>query len=566
MALKSRDRLFRLPKISLLDFKSIEMDRVLTGLCARIQHRGDDSRLFKKDTTIESFEGHFLDNPARFKDFGKYRGITRGWLETHLLDLVSRGKPNQAVAAPRPLHGLTYRFRNPRHCRDYGAAQHLYETLWHARNDLGKRALERLKSFFFEGIDPTTQQADASAVIDVETQALLSLNHTLVTQDAPVSGSREPTAPLCHGAADLLADDIVRLLQYRSKIPRSVMVDYLKILLAFHLALYHLRLFKLLPELVRRKGAQPLCQAARCPARPSSPDQPHGDCPHRIGLFLDVQNQPGTRGSQLAEISADLHFRRIPGFVRAYYLTRKLDEFATHLLQFGRLPGGANRQLSVAEVLALLEATHTNEREQYFGSRLLSLTEDIRGDDDALDPEIEATQRLGLGNLDTYIELLMALRGDFQRSFIVRSLDSLLLKNRPGALVAQARSRDARRRFILDSRLLEVLLQIAVLRYDSSTGAYHSEEIQIDRLLTFLAERYGLFIDRLPAGEGFGEPSIQDQQALRQNREAFKNRLREIGFFQDLSDAYITQHVTPRYRIGEPASAPAQTAQGAIPS
>jgi len=141
-----------------------------------------------------------------------------------------------------------------------------------------------------------------------------------------------------------------------------------------------------------------------------------------------------------------------------------------------------------------------------------------------------------------------------------------LLKNRPGALVAQARSRDARRRFILDSRLLEVLLQIAVLRYDSSTGAYHSEEIQIDRLLTFLAERYGLFIDRLPAGEGFGEPSIQDQQALRQNREAFKNRLREIGFFQDLSDAYITQHVTPRYRIGEPASAPAQTAQGAIPS
>ena len=30
----------------------------------------------------------------------------------------------------------------------------------------------------------------------------------------------------------------------------------------------------------------------------------------------------------------------------------------------------------------------------------------------------------------------MALRGDFQRSFIVKALDSLLLKNRPGALPA----------------------------------------------------------------------------------------------------------------------------------
>ena len=39
MALKSRDKHFRLPKISMLDFKTLEMDRVLTGLFARI-HSG----------------------------------------------------------------------------------------------------------------------------------------------------------------------------------------------------------------------------------------------------------------------------------------------------------------------------------------------------------------------------------------------------------------------------------------------------------------------------------------------------------------------------------------------
>lgn len=551
MPLKSRDKHFRLPKISLLDFKTLEMDRVLTGLFARIYHKGEDSRLYKKDTTIDTFEQHFLDNPERFRDFAKFPGITRGWLETHLLDLVNRGKAGkEAVAAPRPLHGYTYRFRNPRHCRDYGAAQHLYETLWHARNDLGKRAIERLRAFFFEGVDPNTQQEDAHVLVDVETQALLSLNRVEVLQDAPVRGSREPTPPLCFGSADLLADDILRLLQYKSKIPRSVMVEYLKILLAFHLALYHLRLFKILPALARKKGVQPVCQPNQCPTHPSSPDRPLGDCPCQIALFVDVQNQPGTRVSRLSEISAELHYRRIPGFVRSYFLTKKLDEYGQNLLQFGKLPGGTNRQLSVSEVLALLDDAHTADREQYFGSRLFSLKEDMMGDDDTLSPEIHATLNLGLDQLNTYIECLMAVRGDFHRSFVIKALDSMFLKNRPGALLAQARSARAPRRFILDSRLLEVLLQLAVLKYDTATSRYFSEEIQIDRLLTFLRDRYGLHIDTLPCGEGFGEPSIDDREALRSNKLAFKNKLREIGFFQDLSDAYVTQHVTPRYRIG----------------
>jgi hypothetical protein len=53
----------------------------------------------------------------------------------------------------------------------------------------------------------------------------------------------------------------------------------------------------------------------------------------------------------------------------------------------------------------------------------------------------------------------------------------------------------------------------------------------------------------LPAGEGFDKVGVADYQALSRNKEAFKMRLREIGFFQDLSDAYVTQTVTPRYVI-----------------
>ena len=39
MALQKKDREFRLPKISYLDFKTIEMDRVLTGVLRSEERR-----------------------------------------------------------------------------------------------------------------------------------------------------------------------------------------------------------------------------------------------------------------------------------------------------------------------------------------------------------------------------------------------------------------------------------------------------------------------------------------------------------------------------------------------
>jgi hypothetical protein len=125
-----------------------------------------------------------------------------------------------------------------------------------------------------------------------------------------------------------------------------------------------------------------------------------------------------------------------------------------------------------------------------------------------------------------------------------------MMKNDKGALLAQPRVRNSRRRIVLDSRLLEVLLQIAVLRPEGVRG-FHTTEMRIEEVLHFLRERYGIYVDRLPPNDGFGEASITDREALRENVAAFKTRLREVGFYRDLSDAYVTQTVTPRYSIAK---------------
>ncbi len=549
MSLSKRDREFRLPKISYLDFKHLEMDRVLTAFFARLAHNGYPSRLRRKvELSVESFVEEFMEHPEWFTGFQAYPDVLARWVETHLLDVVNRGKASQAVAAPRPLHGFTYRFRNPKHSRDYGAAQHLYETLYGARNGAGQKAIEHLNHFFFQGHDKVTGKADTSSVLDVETQALLRLLDQV--EDAPDTKSgRETFAPLCVGAADLLAEDIQRLLFYQRFIPRSVMVDYLKVLIAFHLGLYHLRLLKLLPALVRRKGADPTCSTSACPMNPKSPDNPFGDCPYRVGMVIDVAGQPGTPMAALAERSADTHYRRIPTFLRAYFATKKLDEFATDLVRRGKLTKPPSGDFSVGEVLQLLDAPLKAEREKFFGQRISSLVEETSGAKDAeLDPEVKAVTEMGLSEFDAYIEMIVALRGPFHRKYLTQCMDSLLLKNRPGSFIAQGRTKDAPRRFVLDSRLLEVLLQLAVLKPGGAAG-FHTGELRVDELLVFLRERYGIFIDQLPRGDGFAMTSIEDRRALRDNVRSFTGRLREVGFYRDLSDAYVTQTITPRYRI-----------------
>ena len=547
MAIQKKDREFRLTKISYVDFKLLEMDRVLTGLFERLEHSGYPSVFRdKRELTVDQFVDDICEAKDKFLGFEAHRDIVKRWVESHLMDIVNRGRANQVVAGPRPLHGYTYRFRNPKHSRDYGAAQHLYQMLHHARDNAGNHAIEHLKSFFFDGFNKVTRELDGAALTDIETSTLLHfLSQRKDTANTKEGGDRHP--PMCVGSADLMADDVQRLLLYRDFMPRAVMVEYLKVLLSFHLGLYHLRLLKLVPAWERLKKGDPLCAPSSCPVKPRSPVEPQGDCPYKLGLFVDLTGNADSAAAVRAQRSADGYIRRIPSFIRSYFVARKLDEFGDALLSRGKLTAPTNRVLPLDQVFSLLDQPFAEERERYFSGRLGGLQDSLKDDAGELDAATSALLKLGLSDFDTYIEILVAQRGEFHRKYLIQCFDAILQKNKPGALMAQPRARHAPRRFVLDSRLLEVLLQIAVLQV--SDGGYRTDEMRIDALLRFLRERYGLYIDQLPPGEGFGAPSIEDRQALRQNLLAFTARLREIGFYRDLSDAYVTQTVVPRYSI-----------------
>lgn len=550
MSINGRDKEFRIPKTTYVDFKHIEMDRVLTMLFPRLKFRGYASRKPPRANNLQPDEFveeilHEEEMQRFFVGFDKYPDIVQRWVETELLDVVNRGKANQAVAAPRPLHGETYKFRNARHCRDYGAAEQIYWMLFEARRGKGEATLSVLRRFFFPGIDWVTEKYDASTRVDVETQALLRFNDQ-VQQD--MKDSREPDRykPLCIGQADIMADDILRLLAYEPYIPRSVLVDYLKTLMAFHLALYHLKLLQMLPKLVKQRCGNDLCSIKECPIKPDLDNTLEG-CPYRIALVVDMGDVNNPHMAELARKSTDRLYRQIPTFVQANFIVKKLDEMAEYLSKkTGKLALPGNGVFSVGDLVSLLRPKHDVDRQAYFKFRLAKLIEESSDKTDDIDPEIRKVMAMGLNEFESFIEILMAVRGKYHRQYITECLDSLLLKNKENGLLAQPRTKGSPRRFVLGSKLLEVLLQVAVLTQEG--GRFITREIRIEELLAFLRNRYGLYIDRLPEN-GPANGSIMDRRALRLNLEAFKRRLREIGFYEDLSDAYVTQKVSPRYVI-----------------
>jgi hypothetical protein len=608
MSIKRRDQEFRFPKVSYIDYKQIEMDRVLTMLFPRVKYRGYGSRRkTRRDLKLEDFISTFQQhdeaivggarqiqgNPdwhIAFQQSGHidpawlpglnerqlelvvellqearrggqsldiwFRGLwkddTAGrilerWIETDLMDVVNRGRPGQAIAAPRPLHGNTYKFRNIRHSRDYNAGEQVFNMLYAARGTRGQLAIQALYDFFFTGIDRATDGYLATAGLDVETQALLRIDQQIQHDIADTTNEPQRYPPLCPAHADILAEDVLRLMAYQHSVPRSVLVEYLKILTAFHLALYHLKILKMLPALVRAKGDDGACGQHGCPA--ASGDTMLGtSCNYATALVVDMVGTGNEHMRELARRSADAHYRRIPDYIHAQFVVKKLDEMADYMItKMQRMTRPERGYLTVGELAGLLQPEHEAMVESYFQGRMVTLMDDVSDNNGQVDPEVTAITGLQLGSFDTFIEILVMLRSRFHGDYMTQCLDSLLLKNSDACLLRQARVRKSPRAFSMGSRLLEVLLQLAVLVPKGS--GYTTRELSVDALLDWLRQRYGLYIDRLPSDDGFMEASILDRQALRANIEAFKNRLREIGFFEDLSDAYLTQTVRSRYQI-----------------
>ena len=95
------------------------------------------------------------------------------------------------------------------------------------------------------------------------------------------------------------------------------------------------------------------------------------------------------------------------------------------------------------------------------------------------------------------------------------------------------------------SKLLETMVQLLVLQPDGN-GSYVSRSLSIDELAGLIRSRYGLVINGVDEPR-FENADVETHAAFKENMDALKNKLRQIGFYTDMSDACLLQKIRPRY-------------------
>lgn len=513
--LNKEESLFRNDLIFTADAKAVNIDNTLVNLFMLLKHNGvrpkqrarsGGSTFIELDTLKKIFSK--LEEEGSIKGFKDNPDAAELWMRSNLVNMVFRGNVDkEKISSLRPIHLESYRVRNAANTRDYNTADQVYLML--GANPTVK---EDLKNFLMEGWDQTTNKINIGNGLDVDSLGLLHIIKNVKPGFLESNSTLNQITPILQKQAELFCDDVRRLLVYKRLIPRNVLIDYLKTITSFHLSLYIQKLVHFLPKMVESGNT---------------------DIADDWNIVLDATDN---YESKVARLAAD----------DAESLTNKIYDYVKSTFQVNaalrRLKLDKTNSENLTKALKVLQEKPT-DFEIYFETQWDNLYNSLEEEDKLL---IEDMVKYEDTYFDRYIELILKARGTYQYRYHIQLIDNLSQKNNERGFMAQGRSRKHPRRFVLGTRLLETLVQILVL--ESKDNQFQTRSLSIEELVSNIRDRYGLVINGLNE-ERFADADLQTHLAFKENMEAFKMKLRQIGFYNDLSDAYILQRIRPRYEL-----------------
>ena len=521
--LDKEERVFRDSSIFAADLKSITLDNVLVNLFMLMRNNGARIKLRLKQGTfheIKTLKNYFkeLENRNEVNGFVEYPEATESWLRSSLVNMVNRGKAKENVSSMRPLHLESYRIRNQKNTRDYFSSDQVYIML-----NQRPEVLTALKEYLRIGWDNATRKIVDNPTLDVDTAGLLHLIKLVEIDTMSASTSKLSISPLLKDQANLFCDDIMRLLAYQHNIPRSVFIDYMRILVGFHLSLYFQKLIYLLPKMVK-EGRK--------------------DVDDDWSQVVDLTDKLDSIVSSIACTDMENTINGLIDYVRASYTIttmrriRMYDMFVEDALKMIKNPTDDIN----ADIRAMLRKIYNNYK-------LKATTEEEKEEAEQSIRDLQDYLKYEETPLEQYVQCWMKVGSAYQVKYGLQFLDRASMKNEPSALMIDGRSRKHPRRGAIGSKLLEVLVQLLVLN-PKEGGGFESSPLSIRELAQAIRSRYGLIID------GTNEPRFKDadiktHQAFKENLDALKNKLRQIGFYTDLSDASSLQKIRPRYKFNK---------------
>jgi hypothetical protein len=513
--LNKEESLFRNELIFTPDAKAVNIDNVLVNLFMLLKHNGirprqrarsDENSLIKLSTLNNVF--------SKLEESGDVYGFTENleaaemWMRSNLVNMVFRGNiDKEKISSLRPIHLESYRVRNASNTRDYNTADQVYLML--SANPIVK---EDLKKFLNEGWDNITNNINLNSGLDVDSLGLLHIIKNVKPGLMDSASTLNQIEPLLKKQSELFCDDIRRLLVYKRLIPRNVLIDYLKTIISFHLSIYIQKVIYTLPKMIENGSTE---------------------IDDKWNIVVDVTENFESKISKIAEADNAHLLNKVYDYIKATFQIN-----AT----LRRLHLDKNNSEHLKRALHTLK-NRPDDFETFFEVQWHNLYNSLEEEDRLLLADMVKYEN---NYFDKYIEVILKSRGSYQFRYNVQLIDNLSQKNSERGFIAQGRSRKHQRRFVLGTRLLETLVQILVL--DTDDGDFITRSLSIEELMDKIKDRYGLIINGL-SEERFSNSDLNTHLAFKENAEAFKLKLRQIGFYNDLSDAYILQRIRPRYEL-----------------
>lgn len=200
--------------------------------------------------------------------------------------------------------------------------------------------------------------------------------------------------PILIEQAELFCDDVRRLLVYKSKIPRNVLIDYLKTITSFHLALYIHKVIYLLPKMIEA-GTK--------------------DVVDDWSIVIDTTDDFESKVSSIAIAEAEKTYNSLYKYVKATFKINSIIQ---------KLKLDESNSDSIGRALEVLK----NELNQY-ETKFEAYWDVVYNEQDEDDKDLLTEMvKYETTYFDRYVELLLKVRGKRLHKDHIELLDSLSQK------------------------------------------------------------------------------------------------------------------------------------------
>lgn len=535
MGLDRKQKAFRFFQVMPFDANNINFEQAVVRLLVLLHTKGRVIAKTTKDTLYpESLVELVKENNTHFEGINDpiRERLMKNWISSDFATTVIEGKGRQGrarISNLKPLHLSTIKLLDPRiRSQDRDISIFLYNIF---KGTTIASDGDFLMSYLLEGTKRDGQfnlVADESKFdeLDIETQFLLRLLDNFRV-DLPSTNANlvADYKFLCEAQQKQFLIDTMKLLVYKNSVPRRELFHYITILFNFHTALFALKTFKQINSLVETQKSK--CGA--CVTIKGEADfHKLCNCDFQPKIFADLTLGQDRICDALSKKSVENDYNEMYKYFKSHYKLVKLAEFA-------KTQG--NQNPTVEQLSGYL---NNPGLEGFFNYKLSDITVDPDLSEDA---DVQAILQMNIPSIDKYIEILCNDKSNW-KNLVARHkklMGGLCNMNREDGFLQGGRGRQ--RKYVMGNLLLEVLVQLAVVSADPK--GFKTQPITIVSFVEWLKNRYGIYINEWITGSD----SPETAKALNNNFLALKERLRQLGFYTDLSDASNSQVIKPRFKI-----------------